>query len=157
MEAEPSGVNYDLPEAGLDALMQVMTCKKEIGWRDMARRIIVLSTDSTYHSAGDGKFVGAFIPNDMACHLVDNMYTEDLKFDYPSVSQINKVATANNFMIIFAAVPDVKSHYVALEKYIQGVKYAPLERSPKHLEMIRTEYLVRFSSDLVPYTIRHVI
>ncbi|CAH0726453.1 unnamed protein product, partial [Brenthis ino] len=149
---KPSGVNYDAPEAGFDALMQVMACRKELNWRENARRIIVLSTDSTYHSAGDGKYVGAFIQHDMKCHLVNNMYTEDLKFDYPSVSQINKIATENNFMIIFAAVPNVTDHYKALEKNIQGSKYVPLEASPKLLEMIKEEYLSLIRNMQLEYT-----
>ncbi|CAK1549665.1 unnamed protein product [Leptosia nina] len=136
----PDGSNYDEPEAALDALMQVMVCKDEIGWRKNARRIIVLSTDATYHSAGDGKFVGAIKPNDMKCHLEDNIYSMALTYDYPSVGQIVKVATENNFKIIFAVDVRVKRAYEALEKKIVGAKYVPLNGN-NMVNMIKNEYL----------------
>ncbi|CAG7720128.1 unnamed protein product, partial [Allacma fusca] len=48
--------NYDLPEGGLDALLQAAVCKKEIGWRDETLRIVVLATDDkSFHITGDGK------------------------------------------------------------------------------------------------------
>ncbi|CAG5056527.1 unnamed protein product [Parnassius apollo] len=136
-----TGSNYDNPEAGLDALMQAMVCQKQIGWRESARRIIVLTTDSTYHSAGDGKFVGAVKPNDMKCHLEDNKYTMSLVLDYPSVSQVNKVATENNFKIIFAAIHDVKIIYEGLAKKIRGAKYVELKEASNLITMIKNEYL----------------
>lgn len=42
-KAHVSG-NLDSPEGGFDALMQVMTCLEEIGWRSQARRLIVFFT-----------------------------------------------------------------------------------------------------------------
>jgi len=47
--------NLDGPEGGLDAMMQVIVCTKEIGWRQKARHLIVFSTDANFHIAGDGK------------------------------------------------------------------------------------------------------
>ncbi|XP_034840377.1 integrin beta-PS-like [Maniola hyperantus] len=135
-----NGTNNDEPEADLDALMQVMVCKDEIGWRNNSTRIILLSTDSTYHSAGDGKFVGAIKPNDMQCHLDNNEYKMALTFDYPSVSQINKVATENKIMIIFAADPKVQNDYMALEKKIKNAKYVPLFGKSDVVNMITKEY-----------------
>lgn len=122
------GGNLDDPEAGLDALMQAMTCINEVGWRNNSRRIIVLITDSTYHSAGDGKMVGAYKPNDMKCHLKNNKYDKhaSLLYDYPSVSQINTVASEGNFKIIFAAVANVTKEYSALADHILNAKYAQL-------------------------------
>jgi protocadherin alpha len=35
--------------------MQVLVCKKEIGWRDQSDKIIVVATDEEFHYAGDGK------------------------------------------------------------------------------------------------------
>ncbi|XP_047507417.1 integrin beta-PS-like [Pieris napi] len=136
---EPDGSNYDDPEAAFDALMQAMVCKDNIDWRNNARRIIVLCTDGVYHSAGDGKFVGAIKPNDMKCHLDNNTYSEALTYDYPSVSQINKIATENNIKIIFAVDPKVQRSYEALEKKILGAKYVPL--TGNIVDMIINEYL----------------
>jgi Integrin beta chain VWA domain len=37
--------------------MQVLACKKEIGWRDQANKIVVVATDAGFHYAGDGKVI----------------------------------------------------------------------------------------------------
>lgn len=55
MQAAPVSGNLDGPEGGLDAMMQVIVCTKEIGWRQKARHLIVFSTDAIFHIAGDGK------------------------------------------------------------------------------------------------------
>jgi protocadherin alpha len=47
--------NVDDPEGGFDALMQTVVCSEEIGWRRDARRLLIFSTDSGFHMAGDGK------------------------------------------------------------------------------------------------------
>ncbi|KAF2352631.1 Integrin beta subunit VWA domain [Trinorchestia longiramus] len=51
----PISGNVDAPEGGLDALMQAIVCWKEVGWRRQARRLLILSTDATFHHAGDGR------------------------------------------------------------------------------------------------------
>lgn len=138
-----TGSNYDDPEAGLDALMQVMACDVKLRWRPDARRIIVLFTDSTYHSAGDGKMVGAEKPNDMDCHLNASMfYDQSLILDYPSVSQVNKMASDGNFIIIFAALRSVKDAYTALAEQITGAKYAELTAKSNIFDIIKSAYLV---------------
>lgn len=40
---------YDTPESGFDALVQAITCSKEIGWRNPSRHIILLTTDDYPH------------------------------------------------------------------------------------------------------------
>lgn len=47
--------NLDTPEGGFDALMQAIVCHKEIGWRSQARRLVLFTTDASFHHAGDGK------------------------------------------------------------------------------------------------------
>jgi protocadherin alpha len=47
--------NVDDPEGGFDALMQTVVCSEEIGWRRNTRRLLVFSSDSSFHIAGDGK------------------------------------------------------------------------------------------------------
>lgn len=49
--------NLDSPEGGLDALMQAIVCRQIIGWREQARRLLVLSTDAGFHYAGDAKVI----------------------------------------------------------------------------------------------------
>lgn len=49
--------NLDAPEGGFDAIMQAIVCTKEIGWRQDSRKLVVFSTDSSFHYAGDGKVI----------------------------------------------------------------------------------------------------
>lgn len=135
--------NFDIPEAGLDALMQVMACEKEIGWRANVKRIIVLCTDATYHSAGDGKFVLAYKPNDMECHLnATHYYDYSLIQDYPSVSQINKMAMDGKFKIIFATLNSVDNIYKHLSSAIFGAESAVLSKTSTIFDIIKKVYLV---------------
>ncbi|CAB3248238.1 unnamed protein product [Arctia plantaginis] len=137
------GANYDDPESGLDGLMQAMICKDELQWRNDSRRIIVLCTDSTYHSAGDGKIVGAIKPNDMKCHLDNDLYNETfaLTYDYPSISQIDKVAREGQFIIVFATKESVSTEYNYLAKDIFGAKHAVLDFENDAVKIIKDAYL----------------
>lgn len=142
-----SGANFDDPEAGLDALMQAMVCKERLAWRSEARKIIVLCTDSTYHSAGDGKIVGAAKLNDMQCHLDDNdVYYLALEQDYPTVNQINKVALQENTVVIFNTLNRVKVDYTALAKRIHGARYVELKNDSDIVKTITQEYTVCISN-----------
>lgn len=47
--------NLDAPEGGFDAIMQAIVCERQIGWRNHSRRLLLFSTDSGFHYAGDGK------------------------------------------------------------------------------------------------------
>jgi integrin beta 1 len=53
-DARISG-NLDGPEGGLDAIMQAIVCRTEIGWRQDARKMLLYTTDATFHYAGDGR------------------------------------------------------------------------------------------------------
>ncbi|CAH2240128.1 jg6382 [Pararge aegeria aegeria] len=134
------GSNNDGPQADLDALLQAMVCTEKIGWNPDAHRIILLSTDNTYHNALDGKFVGAINPPRMDCQLDENEYKSALKYDYPSVGLINKVATKTNTMIIFAANTTTENDYKALETKIKNARYVPLLEESDVVEMISEEY-----------------
>ena len=61
--------NADDPENVLEALLQVVVCEKDIGWRDrnsMAmdpkerglNRVVLVMTDDQFHFAGEGKVRG---------------------------------------------------------------------------------------------------
>ena len=43
--SQPLAGNVDEPEGGLDALMQAMVCRQRVGWRQNARKIILMATD----------------------------------------------------------------------------------------------------------------
>ena len=65
--------NYDEPESGLDALMQVAACstgaENVIGWREDSLKMVVFMSVSGLHYAYDGQLGGIIIPNDMKCHM----------------------------------------------------------------------------------------
>ncbi|KRT78632.1 hypothetical protein AMK59_7947 [Oryctes borbonicus] len=94
--------NVDTPEGGFDALMQAIVCKEVINWRDDATRLIVLSTDATFHFAGDGKLGGVYEPNDMQCHSNGNEYLYLIEQDYPSIGQLGYIMRKNNIHLLFA-------------------------------------------------------
>lgn len=143
-----SSGNNDDQEASLDALMQAMVCK-EINWRQ-AWKMIVLSTDAPYHSAGDGKFVGAYKPNDMKCHLTNNIYETDqsLLYDYPSVSQVNKTAKEKDIAIVFAVLKNLKDTYNLLSQSIQKAECVELKNTEieqsEIVDTIKTQYVVSY-------------
>ncbi|NXJ73037.1 ITB7 protein, partial [Rostratula benghalensis] len=55
--------NLDPAEGGFDAIMQVALCQERIGWRPVTR-LLVVASDDTFHSAGDGKLGGIVLPSD---------------------------------------------------------------------------------------------
>ena len=87
--------NYDTPEAGMDGLMQVLLCEKEIGWRKHSTHIIVFITDAPSHIAGDGIIGGIWKPYEHKCSLVKDtkdpqkLVYNSLNNDYPSLSEIS--------------------------------------------------------------------
>ncbi|RMZ98417.1 integrin beta-PS isoform X2 [Brachionus plicatilis] len=106
---------------GLDALMQVIVCSDEIGWKAASRKLIVYSTDAGFHYAGDGKLAGIVEPNDAQCHLnAQRRYTHSLLHDYPSIGQINHKISQNNVNLIFAVVRDQAQLYKELSELIEG-------------------------------------
>ncbi|XP_043581912.1 integrin beta-PS-like [Bombus pyrosoma] len=140
-EAPVSG-NLDAPEGGLDAMMQAMVCTKEIGWRQDARHLIVFSTDASFHTAGDGRLAGIIEPNDCLCHLDEKgFYTHSLLQDYPSISQINKIARERNINIIFAVKSDRRKTYELLSESIGGSSIETIRNNSKSIvDLIRGEY-----------------
>lgn len=113
--------NLDAPEGGFDAIMQAIVCKDQIGWRNEARKLLVFSTDSSFHYAGDGKLGGIVKPNDGCCHLDSSgTYTYSSIQDYPSVSQINTKVKEHSINMIFAVTADQIPLYDQLRKHIEG-------------------------------------
>ncbi|KAG7201582.1 hypothetical protein KM043_004327 [Ampulex compressa] len=142
VQAAPVSGNLDTPEGGLDAMMQVMVCAKEIGWRQKARHLIVFSTDASFHVAGDGKLAGIVEPNDCLCHLDDKgFYSYSLLQDYPSISQINRKARENNMNIIFAVPRHISAVYELLSKSVSGSSIGTLESDSQNVvSLVSGEY-----------------
>ena len=58
----------DDPEGTLDAMMQAVVCTDVVGWREEARKVLLVMTDDLMHTAGDGRLAGIYRPNDAKCH-----------------------------------------------------------------------------------------
>ncbi|XP_074658572.1 integrin beta pat-3-like [Tubulanus polymorphus] len=134
--------NLDAPEGGFDAIMQAIACKNQIGWREGSRKMMVFSTDSGFHTAGDGKLGGIVKPNDGQCHL-DNqgVYTESIHQDYPSISQISSKVMEDNVNMIFAVTTDQVKIYSDLTKFIEGSTAGELANDSSNVvELVQDNY-----------------
>ncbi|XP_050304275.1 integrin beta-PS isoform X1 [Anthonomus grandis grandis] len=134
--------NLDGPEGGFDAIMQAVVCRNHIGWREKARRLLVFSTDASFHYAGDGKLGGIIKPNDGRCHLSrDGYYSESSYQDYPSIEQINLAVKQNSINVIFAVTAASIRVYELLTKHIEGASVAKLEKDSSNIvELIKEQY-----------------
>nr|XP_031838530.1 integrin beta-PS-like [Nomia melanderi] len=113
--------NLDAPEGGFDAIMQAIVCRRQIGWREKARRLLVFSTDAGFHYAGDGKLGGIIKPNDGECHLDGTgLYTHSSLQDYPSISQINLKVKQNAINVIWAVTEEQINIYKRLTNHVEG-------------------------------------
>ncbi|XP_064614128.1 integrin beta-PS-like [Liolophura sinensis] len=140
-KGEISG-NLDSPEGGLDAMMQVLACRKEIGWRDVSRKLLIYSSDASFHSAGDGKLAGIVMPNDGQCHLDDKgLYTEDLNQDYPSVGQMREIIREKKINVIFAIPRSYSQTYKGLSEVLEGSTVGTLSQDSGNIvELVRENY-----------------
>ncbi|KAM3845797.1 integrin beta-7 [Vipera latastei] len=110
--------NLDYAEGGFDAIMQAAICKEQIGWRNVTS-LLVFTSDGTYHTAGDGKLGGIYMPNDGRCHLDANgVYSKSHLFDYPSLGHLAEVLSKSNIQLIFAVTRSRLSLYKGLSKLI---------------------------------------
>lgn len=143
--------NADDPENVLEALLQVVVCEKDIGWRDrnsMAmdpkerglNRVVLLMTDDQFHFAGEGKFAEILQPVDKMCRLEpydndqinevgkreigDKIYNAWSEYDYPSLGMMVQVLKEYQVIPIFAIAPQVNETYMGLVDYIRTVQTA---------------------------------
>ncbi len=139
--------NLDASEVGFDAIMQAIVCKNEIGWREKSRKMLVFSTDSGFHYAGDGKLGGIVKPNDGNCHLDrSGLYTESIHQDYPSISQINHKVQEHHVNVIFAVTANQFNIYKQLAEgqnpLIEGSIVGKLENDSSNVvDLIKAEYM----------------
>ncbi|XP_046583090.1 integrin beta-1-like [Haliotis rubra] len=135
--------NIDAPEGGLDAIMQAVTCEKQLGWRESARKLLIYSSDSTFHAAGDGRLAGIVIPNDGQCHLdTTGKNPQELIQDYPSVGQIAYWVSKRKVNIIFAiANQDAKDGYDKLSEVIVGSSVDVLDANSSNvIKIVKDNY-----------------
>ncbi|KAF5886025.1 integrin beta-7-like [Clarias magur] len=138
--------NLDSPEAGLDAIMQAAVCE-EIGWGNETR-ILVYTSDDTFHMAGDGRLAGIFTPHDGKCHLKSDSYDGTL-FDYPSVGQLSQVLQDNNIQLIFAVTENIFPAYQALSALIPQSVVGVLKNDSSNVVQLISEAYGNLSSTLL--------
>ncbi|XP_062511850.1 integrin beta-1-like [Corticium candelabrum] len=139
MNNESISGNLDFPEGGIDALMQVVVCRDEIGWRQNARRIVIMTTDAGFHFAGDGKLGGAVLPHDGKCYLdrsgEGGKYREEIAsmMDYPSIGHLNNKLVANDIIPVFAVVRNYISIYNHLVTQLTNAYAGVLARDSSNI------------------------
>lgn len=142
MRNAPISENHDTTEVGLDALMQVIVCSGEIGWRARARRFLIFATDAGFHNAVE--LEGVINPNDGKCHIKNHTYTHSPTQDYPTVAHINEKVREYAVNVIFAVTESQEGVYKKLSEQIVGSYSSILqEESIGTVELIRDGYNVR--------------
>ncbi|XP_062893542.1 integrin beta-7-like [Mobula hypostoma] len=142
---EVSG-NLDTPEGGLDAMMQAVVCEKEVGWRNVTK-LLVYTSDATFHSAGDGRLGGIFLPNDARCHLdKTGLYADSNLYDYPSVGQLVQTLSKHNIQPIFAVTQNVVPVYQELSKLIPKSAVGELKADSSNVLQLISEAYNNLSS-----------
>ncbi|MEG4405687.1 VWA domain-containing protein [Microcoleus sp. MON2_D5] len=95
--------NAQEPEASLEALLQTArrAGTSEIGFRDSARRVVVVATDAPFYQAGDGGIqAGITRPNNGDAVLDGN--PPGTGEDYPSIQQVREALIDAGIVPIFA-------------------------------------------------------
>ncbi|XP_059812177.1 integrin beta-7 isoform X2 [Hypanus sabinus] len=137
--------NLDTPEGGLDAMMQAVVCE-EVGWRNVTK-LLVYTSDATFHSAGDGRLGGIFLPNDARCHLDETgLYTDSNLYDYPSVGQLVQTLSKHNVQPIFAVTQNVVPVYQNLSKLIPKSAVGELKADSSNVLQLISEAYNNLSS-----------
>lgn len=107
---ETSGGAFDGPEAQLEGLLQTaLRSQSEIGFRDSARRVVVVATDAEFHQAGDGRKAGITKPNNLDRTLDGN--PPGTGEDYPSIPQVRQALINANLVPVFAVTKDQIATY----------------------------------------------
>ncbi|XP_059426782.1 integrin beta-7-like isoform X2 [Carassius carassius] len=140
--------NLDAPEAGLDAIMQAAVCKDKIKWGNVTR-ILVYTSDDTFHMAGDGRLGGVFQPHNGQCHLNNNGSYDGKAFDYPSVGHVSRVLQDNNIQLIFAVTEDIYPAYKALSALIPQSVVGVLKKDSSNVVDLISEAYGNLSATLV--------
>ena len=117
-------------------------CEEEIGWRKASRRVIIFTTDQSFHMAMDGKLGGLVTPNDGKCHLNSTGYYTHSKIqDYPSIGHINYLAKENSVSLIWAVTQAKFGLYQVLSKMVTGSSAGQLSADSSNIvELVKQQY-----------------
>ncbi|XP_043939792.1 integrin beta-7 isoform X2 [Protopterus annectens] len=140
--------NLDSPEGGFDAMMQAAVCMEEIGWRNVTR-LLVFTSDDTFHIAGDGRLGGIYLPNDGRCHLnKEGLYEKSNVLDYPSVGHLAHTLFASNIQPIFAVTTNTLQPYQELSKLIPKSAVGELKHDSSNVIQLITDAYNNLSSTI---------
>ena len=119
-----------------------MVCEDQVGWRDVSRRVIIFTTDQSFHIAMDGKLGGLVTPNDGLCHLNSTgFYTYSTVQDYPSIGHINHIAKQNSVSIIWAVTQEKFGLYQGLSELVDGSNAGMLSKDSSNIvELVKKQY-----------------
>ncbi|MEG4071931.1 VWA domain-containing protein [Microcoleus sp. Pol14C2] len=137
------------PEAQLEALLQTaLRSQGEIGFRDSARRAVVVATDAGFHQAGDGREAGITIPNNLDTILDGN--PPGTGEDYPSIQQVREALIDAGIVPIFAVTPTSEniSVYNDLVNQLGFGKVVRLDSDSANLVNAITEGLDKVSQEI---------
>ncbi|XP_028823021.1 integrin beta-7 isoform X2 [Denticeps clupeoides] len=140
--------NLDSPEAGLEAILQATVCQKELGWRNVTR-ILVYTSDDTFHLAGDGRLAGIHQPHDGRCHLDINGTYNGMLLDYPSVGHLSRLLQDANMQLIFAVTEEIFPAYKALSELIPQSVVGILKKDSSNVVQLISEAYRNLSSTVV--------
>ena len=119
-----------------------MVCDDQIGWRKNVRRVIIFTTDQSFHIAMDGKLGGLVTPNDGKCHLnQQGFYTFSTVQDYPSIGHINYVAQEKKVSVIWAVTNQKYNLYRNLAKSVDGSLVGEITSNSSNIvDLIQKQY-----------------
>ena len=137
--------NRSEEEASLEALQQAGLRVDEIGYRDNAKRVVVLSTDDAFHFAGDGTTTGLPVNNGDA--VLDGTPPSSGE-DYPSVEQVRTALIENDVTPIFAVTRGFLDVYEELVADLGRGAVVELDRDSSNLTAAVTDGLIRIGSDV---------
>lgn len=106
------GDGNDIPEAQLEALMQVALRSDAIGFRGDAVKVVVLMTDAPFHQAGDGKSAHITKTNNGNATLDGS--PAGTGEDYPSVAMAASALKQAGILPIFAVTKNAVTTYQKL-------------------------------------------
>ena len=143
-------VSNDNPEGILDAIMQAVVCTDTVGWREEARKVLLVMTDDVAHTAGDGRLAAIHTPNDGQCHthcdpqLNKTVYMGSLDYDYPSLEHMRLVLLERGIVPVFPVSSygrfNLTDYYQHFANTMEGFSVSLADDSSNIVELILEVY-----------------
>lgn len=142
--------------------MQSVVCQNEVKWGENSRRILIFSTNSGFHNAGEGalkshsgKCFNRYFAEYNSRYNSRHNYGYNTNYDiseashdsmfpdYPFISHINYKVTEHKINVIFAVTSSQMSVYENLSYQVYGSSCTILAEDASNVaDLIRNEYHV---------------